>query len=106
MIVHEHVRVAGSDGSRGFFPAASARVVYSGLSHSPETSPCAVLIGPVLFCRNFLALASWIKQDCNYSVLSWYVLQLLLVIFSCCLSGFSCGREQCNSLLLKEKLLM
>lgn len=94
MIVHEHVRVEGSDGSRGFFPAAIAGVVFSGLPHSPETYPCAAFIGPVVLCHIFFILASWLKQSCSYSVLSWCVLQLLLVIFCCCLSGFSCGRKQ------------
>jgi len=53
MVVREHVRVEGSDGSRGFFPAAIAGVVFSGLPHSPETYPCAAFVGPVVLSYFF-----------------------------------------------------
>lgn len=62
MVVHEHVRVEGSDGSRGFFPAAIAGVVFSGLPHSPETYPCAAFVGPVVLSYLFLPLLAGLNR--------------------------------------------
>lgn len=53
MVVREHVRVEGSDGSTVFFPAAIAGVVFSGLPYSSETYPCAAFVGPVVLSYFF-----------------------------------------------------
>lgn len=62
MVVHEHVRVEGSDGSTVFFPAAIAGVVFSGLPHSPETYPCAAFVGPVVLSYLFLPLLAGLNK--------------------------------------------